>query len=70
MKLHAAFALVLVLLWSALRAADPAATVSGTVNNIATGSDNGYNGEYPGWTMLTTANAGTAIVPELMPLTM
>jgi TonB-dependent receptor len=29
---------------------------------IATGADNGYNGEYPNWTILTTANAGTAIV--------
>ncbi|WP_414664030.1 TonB-dependent receptor [Horticoccus sp. 23ND18S-11] len=29
---------------------------------IATGNDNGFNGEYPGWTILTTANAGTAIV--------
>ena len=29
---------------------------------IATGTDNGFNGEYPGWTTLTTANAGTAIV--------
>ena len=29
---------------------------------IGTGNDNGFNGEYPGWTMLSTANAGTAIV--------
>ena len=29
---------------------------------IGTGNDNGYNGEYPGWTILTTTNAGTAIV--------
>ena len=29
---------------------------------IGTGNDNGFNGEYPGWTVLTTANAGTAIV--------
>ncbi len=29
---------------------------------IGTGNDNGFNGEYPGWTILTTANAGTAIV--------
>ena len=29
---------------------------------IGTGTDNGYNGEYPGWTILTSANAGTAIV--------
>lgn len=29
---------------------------------IATGTDNGFNGEYPGWTILTTANAGTAVV--------
>ncbi|MBI5766501.1 MAG: TonB-dependent receptor [Verrucomicrobia bacterium] len=29
---------------------------------IGTGADNGFNGEYPGWTMLTSANAGTAIV--------
>ena len=32
---------------------------SGTVG---TGSDNGYNGEYAGWTILSTANAGTAVV--------
>ncbi len=29
---------------------------------IATGTDNGFNGEYAGWTILTTANAGTAVV--------
>ena len=29
---------------------------------IGTGNDNGFNGEYPGWTMLSTANAGTAVV--------
>ena len=29
---------------------------------IGTGTGNGYNGEYPGWTILTSANAGTAIV--------
>ena len=29
---------------------------------LGTGNDNGFNGEYPGWTMLTTANAGTAVV--------
>jgi TonB-dependent receptor len=29
---------------------------------IGTGANNGYNGEYPGWTILTSANAGTAIV--------
>jgi TonB-dependent receptor len=29
---------------------------------IGTGADNGYNGEYAGWTMLTSANAGTAVV--------
>ncbi len=29
---------------------------------IGTGTDNGFNGEYPGWNILTTANAGTAIV--------
>ncbi len=29
---------------------------------IGTGTDNGFNGEYPGWTILTSANAGTAIV--------
>ena len=29
---------------------------------IGTGTDNGYNGEYPDWTILTSANAGTAIV--------
>ncbi|MEY2879995.1 MAG: hypothetical protein RLZZ15_2375, partial [Verrucomicrobiota bacterium] len=37
------------------------------VNNIesgtiGTGTDNGYNGEYPGWTILTSGNAGTAFV--------
>ncbi len=29
---------------------------------IDAGNDNGFNGEYEGWTMLTTANAGTATV--------
>jgi len=29
---------------------------------IGTGTDNGYNGEYAGWTILSSANAGTAIV--------
>ena len=29
---------------------------------IGTGADNGFNGEYPGWTILTTANAGNAVV--------
>ena len=29
---------------------------------IGTGTGNGFNGEYPGFTLLTTANAGTAIV--------
>jgi iron complex outermembrane recepter protein len=29
---------------------------------IGTGTDNGFNGEYPNWTILTTANAGTAVV--------
>jgi len=33
--------------------------VSGT---IGTGADNGYNGEYPGFTQLTSANAGSATV--------
>jgi len=33
--------------------------LSGTV---ASGNGNGYNGEYSGYTILTTANAGTAIV--------
>ncbi len=32
---------------------------SGTV---PTGTDNGFNGEYPGFTLLTSANAGTAYV--------
>ena len=32
---------------------------SGTVG---TGADNGYNGEYAGWTILSSANAGTAVV--------
>ncbi len=32
---------------------------SGTVD---TGTDNGFNGEYPGFTILRSANAGTAIV--------
>jgi TonB-dependent receptor len=29
---------------------------------IGTGNDNGFNGEYPGFTLLTRANAGTATV--------
>ncbi|MES2693452.1 MAG: TonB-dependent receptor [Verrucomicrobiota bacterium] len=29
---------------------------------LGTGTDNGYNGEYPGYTLLTTLNAGTAVV--------
>jgi len=29
---------------------------------IGTGADNGYNGEYAGFTLLTSANAGTAFV--------
>ena len=36
-----------------------AGIVSGT---IGTGADNGYNGEYPGFTQLTSANAGSATV--------
>lgn len=37
--------------------------VSGVnAGTIATGADNGYNGDYAGFTMLTTANAGTATV--------
>jgi iron complex outermembrane recepter protein len=35
-------------------------TVSGAT--IGTGTDNGFNGEYPGWTITTTANAGQAVV--------
>ena len=31
-----------------------------TSGTIGTGPDNGYNGEYPGWTLRTAANAGTA----------
>jgi len=30
--------------------------------SIGTGNDNGFNGEYPGWTILTAANAGAAVV--------
>ena len=37
----------------------PVIRLSGT---IGTGADNGYNGEYAGWTILSTANAGTAVV--------
>lgn len=33
--------------------------VSGT---LGTGTDNGFNGEYPGFTILQSANAGTAVV--------
>jgi outer membrane receptor protein involved in Fe transport len=37
--------------------------VSGVISGtVATGSANGYNGEYGGFTMLTSANAGTAYV--------
>ena len=37
--------------------------VSGVISGtVATGADNGYNGEYGGFTLLRTANAGTAIV--------
>jgi TonB-dependent receptor len=37
--------------------------VSGVnVGTIPTGTNNGYNGDYAGFTMLTTANAGTAFV--------
>ncbi|MEY4938396.1 MAG: hypothetical protein RIQ93_131, partial [Verrucomicrobiota bacterium] len=37
--------------------------VSGiNVGTVPTGTDNGYNGEYGGFTRLTTANAGTAFV--------
>ncbi len=38
--------------------------IVGGVNSgtIGTGNDNGFNGEYPGWTRLTTSNAGTAKV--------
>jgi TonB-dependent receptor len=32
------------------------------IGTIATGNDNGYNGEYGGWTLFTSANAGTAYV--------
>ena len=37
--------------------------VSGVATGtIAGGNDNGFNGEYPGFTRLTTSNAGTAFV--------
>ncbi len=37
--------------------------VTGTnAGTIGTSADNGYNGEYPGWTRLTSSNAGTAKV--------
>ena len=37
--------------------------VSGVLSGtVATGADNGYNGEYGGFTVLRAANAGTAIV--------
>jgi TonB-dependent receptor len=37
--------------------------VSGTtIGTVATGNDNGYNGEYAGFTLLSSANAGTAVV--------
>jgi TonB-dependent receptor len=37
--------------------------VSGiNVGTVATGPDNGFGGEYAGFTILSTANAGTAIV--------
>jgi len=32
------------------------------VGTIPTGTDNGYNGEYGGWNLFTSANAGTAFV--------
>jgi iron complex outermembrane recepter protein len=32
------------------------------VGTVGTGNDNGFNGEYPGFAMLTTSNAGTAYV--------
>jgi TonB-dependent receptor len=32
------------------------------VGTVATGNDNGYNGEYGGFSLLTTSNAGTATV--------
>lgn len=37
--------------------------VTGTnIGTVASGNDNGYNGEYPGFTLLTSSNAGTATV--------
>ena len=37
--------------------------VSGTeAGTVASGSDNGYNGEYAGFTRLTSGNAGTATI--------
>ncbi|MBI5691613.1 MAG: TonB-dependent receptor [Verrucomicrobia bacterium] len=37
--------------------------VTGTnVGTVPTGTDNGFNGEYPGFTLLSSANAGTAVV--------
>ena len=37
--------------------------ISGTIaGTVANGTGNGYNGEYAGWTILTTSNAGTAKV--------
>ncbi len=37
--------------------------VTGTnIGTVGTGNDNGYNGEYPGFTLLTASNAGTATV--------
>ncbi len=40
--------------------------VSGILNGtVATGSTNGYGGEYGGYSLLTTANAGTAFVQGL-----
>ncbi|MBI5768945.1 MAG: TonB-dependent receptor [Verrucomicrobia bacterium] len=38
-------------------------SVSGILSGtVATGPDNGYNGEYAGWSILTSRNLGTAIV--------
>lgn len=37
--------------------------VTGTnIGTVGSGNDNGYNGEYPGFTLLTASNAGTATV--------
>ena len=32
------------------------------IGTVTSGTDNGYNGEYAGWTLFTSANAGTAYV--------